>query len=170
MTDERPLRRVVTGHDAENRAKMLIDGPVTNVMTGHSGSFVHQIWSTGRHPADNAAGEAIDDAGAGPIVPVPPRNGTRFMVVDYAPGNHGRMHRTETVDYVIVLAGAIDLELDAGATVHLETGDVLVQRGTVHAWLNRGSETARVACVLVDAEPLGLGQARTLENADGGTR
>ena len=67
------------------------------------------------------------------------------------------MHRTETIDYVIVIEGEIDMDMD-DSTVKLKAGDVMVQRGTNHAWANRGSTRARVAFVLIDAEPLGIGQ------------
>jgi uncharacterized cupin superfamily protein len=63
---------------------------------------------------------------------------------------------------VIVLAGEIDMEMD-DSTVHLKTGDIMIQRGTNHAWWNRGTETARIAFVLVDAVPLGIGHPRTRE-------
>ena len=66
------------------------------------------------------------------------------------------MHRTETIDYVLVLSGEIDMETD-DSTIKLRAGDVLVQRGTNHAWINRGTEPARVAFILIDAAPLGIG-------------
>ena len=80
----------------------------------------------------------------------------QHLVIDFPPGNEPRMHRTETIDYVIVIAGEIDMDLD-GSTVHLRAGDVMVQRGTNHAWVNRGSAPARLAFVLIDAKPLGIG-------------
>jgi quercetin dioxygenase-like cupin family protein len=86
----------------------------------------------------------------------PPPNGTRFAVIDFPPGNSGRMHRTETVDYVIVISGEINMDMD-NSTVHLTAGDVMVQRGTNHAWVNRGTQRARLAFVLIDAAPLGIG-------------
>jgi uncharacterized cupin superfamily protein len=67
------------------------------------------------------------------------------------------MHRTETIDYVIVIDGEIEMDMDA-STVKLKAGDILVQRGTNHAWANRSGRNARVAFVLVDAKPLGIGQ------------
>ena len=70
------------------------------------------------------------------------------------------MHRTETIDYVIVLSGEIDMETD-NSTIKLKAGDVLVQRGTNHAWINRGTEPARVAFILIDAKPLGIGHPVT---------
>ena len=66
------------------------------------------------------------------------------------------MHRTETIDYIIVLSGKIDMELDRGETVTIGPGDVMIQRGTNHAWRNRYEETCRLAFVLIDAEPLGF--------------
>jgi uncharacterized cupin superfamily protein len=68
----------------------------------------------------------------------------------------GRMHRTDTLDIIFVMAGEIDMELDDGAEVHLNTGDVMVQQGTNHAWWNRGTETCRLAIALLDARPGGL--------------
>ena len=79
----------------------------------------------------------------------PPVNGTRFVVNDIAPGATP-MHRTSTVDYVVVLAGTIDLDLP-DQSVSLRAGDVVVQRGTDHAWVNRSAEPARIVVVLIDA-------------------
>jgi uncharacterized cupin superfamily protein len=67
------------------------------------------------------------------------------------------MHRTETIDYVIVLEGEIEMDMD-DSTVKLKAGDIMVQRGTNHAWANRGQARARVAFVLIDADPLGIGK------------
>jgi quercetin dioxygenase-like cupin family protein len=86
----------------------------------------------------------------------PPAKGTRFAVIDFPPGNKPHMHRTETVDYVICLEGEIDMDMDE-STVTMRAGDIMVQRGTNHAWANRGTSRARVAFVLIDAEPLGVG-------------
>jgi quercetin dioxygenase-like cupin family protein len=114
------------------------------------------IWSTDSTPADIAIGETVEDLGARMLGTAPPPNGTRFAVIDFPPRNSGRMHRTETIDYVIVISGEIDMDMD-GSTVSLKAGDVMVQRGTNHAWVNRGTERARLAFVLIDAVPLGIG-------------
>jgi quercetin dioxygenase-like cupin family protein len=151
-----PIRRVVTGHDDHNVAKVIIDGPATNAKGGASGATSTLIWSTDANPADCAVGENVEDYGARIIGTPPPENGSRFAVITFPPGNPGRMHRTETIDYVIVIAGEIDMDMD-NSTVRLKAGDVMVQRGTNHAWVNRGSERARVAFVLIDAVPLGIG-------------
>ena len=68
------------------------------------------------------------------------------------PPRHPNMHWTRSVDYAIVLTGEIDMLLD-DTEVHLKAGDVLVQQGTNHAWVNRGTESCRIAFVLIDAQP-----------------
>jgi quercetin dioxygenase-like cupin family protein len=155
-----PIRRVVTGHRTNNTAAVLTDGPATNRRTGNTGSVSTLIWSTDRTPAEIPVGEDIEDMGARQLGTPPPPNGTRFTVNDIPPGRSGPMHRTETIDYVIVLSGEIEMKTD-DSTVKLRAGDVLVQRGTNHAWINRGTEPARVAFILIDAKPLGIGHAVT---------
>jgi quercetin dioxygenase-like cupin family protein len=155
-----PLRRVVTGHDSANVAKILTDTFVPSQDTGRSDAQVYAVWNTAETPADIAIGEPIEDPGARPHRTPPPLHGTRLTVIDYPPGNSGNMHRTESIDYVIVMQGEIDMDMD-DSTITLKAGDVMIQRGTNHAWFNRGTETARIAFVLVDAEPLGIGHPRT---------
>ena len=157
--DTPPIRRVVTGHDARNVAKVLMDGAATNWKTSSPGTVSTLIWSTDGAPADISVGEEIEDLGARILGTAPPANGTRFAVIDFPPGNTGRMHRTETIDYVIVIDGEIEMDMD-DSTVKLKAGDILVQRGTNHAWANRSGKNARVAFVLVDAKPLGIGHPR----------
>src|SRR5262245_15111033 len=118
------------------------------------------IWCTDATPADIAVGEQIEDMGARILGTAPPARGSRFAVIDFPPGNKAHMHRTETIDYVIVIEGEIDMDMD-DSTVKLKAGDVMVQRGTNHAWANRGNKRARVAFVLIDADPLGIGQPVT---------
>jgi quercetin dioxygenase-like cupin family protein len=151
------IRRVITGHDHQNVAKVLTDGPATNAKYPSPGTVSTMIWCTDSAPAKMPIGEAIEDMGARMIGTAPPANGTRFAVIDFPPGNHPHMHRTETIDYVIVLEGEIEMDMD-DSTVKLKAGDVMVQRGTNHAWSNRSDKRARVAFVLVDAEPLGIGK------------
>ena len=151
-----PIRRVVTGHDGRDVAKVLIDAPATNAKRPGSGIVSTLIWCTDRNPADIGIGEQIEDLGARIIGTAPPSGGTRFCVIDFPPGNHPGMHRTETVDYVIVIEGEIEMDMD-DSTVKLKQGDILIQRGTNHAWANRSNKRARVAFVLIDAEPLGIG-------------
>jgi quercetin dioxygenase-like cupin family protein len=156
------IRRIVTGHRTNNTAKALIDGPATNRRARNTGSVSTLIWCTDSTPADIRVGENIEDMGARMLGTPPPPNGTRFTVNDIPPGRTGPMHRTETIDYVIVLAGELEMQMD-DSTVKLKAGDVLVQRGTHHAWINRGPNPARVAFILIDAKPLGIGHPVTGE-------
>ena len=155
--DFTPIRRVVTGHDGKNIAKVLTDAPATNAKKPDSGVRSTLMWITDQNPADIAVGEKIEDMGARIVGTPPPANGTRFCVIDFPPGNHPHMHRTETNDYVIVIDGEIEMDMD-DSTVKLKAGDIMIQRGTNHAWANRSSKPARVAFVLVDGQPLGIGK------------
>ena len=162
MATERPhypqIRRVVTGHDEKKVAKVLMEGPATNAKYPGPGTVSTLIWCTDSTPADISLGENVEDMGARILGSPPPPNGTRFAVIDFPPGNAAVTHRTETIDYVIVLSGEIDMDMD-DSVVKLKAGEVMVQRGTNHAWVNRGKERARVAFVLIDAKPLGIGHA-----------
>ncbi len=153
-----PIRRVVTGHDDRGSAKVIVDGEAMNIRPSPTpGQYSTLMWCTDSMPCDMPVGEGAEDMGNRILGTYPPVNGTRFMIAEYPPGNTARMHRTETIDYIIVLDGEIDMELDEGRMVHLKRGDVMIQRGTYHAWINRGSETCRMAFVLIDAKPLGIG-------------
>lgn len=160
MTDKPdypPIRRIITGHDDSNVAKVLIDAPATNAKYPGPGTVSTMIWSTDSTPAKIPVGTDIEDMGARILGTAPPAGGTRFAVIDFPPGNTPHMHRTETIDYVIVLEGEIEMDMDQ-STVKMKAGDIMVQRGTNHAWANRSSARARVAFVLIDAEPLGIGK------------
>ena len=148
------LRRVVTGHDAQGRAVVAIDELCGNVMSRRPQHASCVVWSTGAVPADNT--DAHD--GATRSIATSDPNGTVFRVVEYAPGVAPRNHRTESLDYAVVLSGEIDMELE-GSEVHLRQGDVLVQRGTVHNWVNRGTQPCVIAFVLVAAKPVQRGGA-----------
>jgi quercetin dioxygenase-like cupin family protein len=151
-----PIRRVITGHDAGVIAKVLTDAPAANAKTSQPGQVSTMMWCTDGAPAGIAIGEQPEDMGARKLGTSPPPNGTRFAVIDFPPGNEPHMHRTETVDYVIVMEGEIEMDMD-DSTVKLTAGDIMIQRGTNHAWANRSAKRARVAFVLIDAEPLGIG-------------
>jgi quercetin dioxygenase-like cupin family protein len=147
----------VTGHDDKHLAQVILDAPATNTRQSPSGAVSTLIWCTDAMPAAMPVGLHAEDMGARKLGTPPPANGTRFAVIDFPPGSAGHMHRTETIDYVVVVAGTIDMDMD-DSTVSLSAGDVMVQRGTNHAWVNRGTAPARLAFVLVDARPLGIGQ------------
>ena len=143
------IRRVVTGHDDDGRAVIAIDEICRNVTSRRPNHESCVVWSTGSFPADNSAAE---DGGARQVATVDP-NGTVFRIGMYHPGVAPRNHRTESVDYAIVMRGEIVMEID-GASVHLRAGDVLVQRGTIHNWTNPGTEPCIIAFVLVAAAPV----------------
>ena len=143
------IRRVVTGHDQHGRATVLIDELCQNVISRRPHHQSCVVWSTGSFPADNAD---IADGGARKVASTDP-DGTVFRLVEYQPGVAPRNHRTESIDYAVVIAGEIDMDLE-GTAVHLKQGDVLVQRGTIHNWVNRGTEPCVIAFVLVAAKPV----------------
>jgi quercetin dioxygenase-like cupin family protein len=143
------FRRVVTGHDQSGRAIVSIDEIAKNVISRRPNHASCVVWSTGEFPSDN---DTAADGGARAVATTDP-GGTVFRLVQYGPGVAPRNHRTESIDYAIVMSGEIDMDLD-GTTVHLKTGDVLVQRGTIHNWNNRGTEPCVVAFVLVAAKPV----------------
>jgi quercetin dioxygenase-like cupin family protein len=156
------MRRIVTGHDEHGKAVVVIDGEPANRRTSATGNSSTLIWSTDRTPAGIATGTVIEDMGARVLGTPPPVNGTRFTVNEIVPGAKAVMHRTESLDYVIVIAGEVEMDLD-DSTVTMRAGDVMVQRGTNHAWHNRSNELACIAFVLIDAEPLGIGHPLSRE-------
>lgn len=143
------IRRVVTGHDGEGKAIVSIDAVATNRKYVDKAAST-LVWLTDRSPCDVLSAE---DTGLRQTGTAPPPQGTRFCVIEFLPGNkpHG-LHRTDTIDYVICISGEIDMDLD-DSTVTLRAGDVMVQRGTNHAWVNRKAAPARLAFVLIDGEP-----------------
>jgi quercetin dioxygenase-like cupin family protein len=143
------VRRVVTGHDDSGRAVISIDEISTNVISRRPQHQSCVIWSTGSFPSDNSTAR---DGGLRPVASTDPE-GSVFRIVEYAPGVAPRNHRTESIDYAVVMAGEIDMDID-GATVRLRQGDVLVQRGTIHNWTNRGTKPCVIAFVLIAAKPV----------------
>ena len=129
----------------------------TNAKQAGNGAVSTLIWSTDRTPADIRIGADFEDMGARIVGTQPPPSGSRFAVIEFPPGAPTAMHRTESIDYVICILGEIDMDMD-DSTVTMRAGDVMVQRGTNHSWVNRSSEPARLAFVLIDAEPLGIGE------------
>ena len=179
----KPIRRIVTGHDAEGRSTILSDGPSPHVSTiaGVDTFGLTDLWKTFGTPADNT-GDA--ESCGSPMTLAPPAGGSVVRVVEFPPdkdyidswnraeafasmgesgadamdadsGRHEMMHRTATVDYAIVLKGEIWAIMDKDET-RMEGGDILIQRGTNHAWSNRSDAPCWVAFVLIDAKPLDL--------------
>ena len=143
------IRRVVTAHDGDGKAVVAIDELSRDVVSFRPGATIANIWSTEGFPADNA-GRADR---AKEITGTTRDNGTVFRVIEYGPGVTPRNHRTNSIDYAVVLSGEIDMELDEGRVVTLRAGDVLVQRGTIHNWVNRSNAPCVIAFVLIDARP-----------------
>jgi mannose-6-phosphate isomerase-like protein (cupin superfamily) len=173
----------VTGHDAGGKSMFLMDGPAPNVkeMASMPGLALTDLWETTGAPAGNAG--AADNADR-PVRLEPPKNGTIVRIVEFPPdaawrgrtdgragfdsigAGHAQdahssdpmMHKTASVDYIIVLKGEIHAIMDRGETL-LKAGDVLIQRGTNHSWSVRGNEPCIIAAVLVSAAPLGAKRA-----------
>ena len=146
------VRRVVTAHDVKGRAVVKIDEVAKNLVSGRPGQTACVVWSTESFPVDNTGecDEGLREVGT------TLNNGTVFRVVEFAPGVAPRVHRTDSIDYAVVISGEIDMELD-DAVVQLKAGDVLVQRGTIHNWINRGFEPCVIAFVLIDAKSVAVG-------------
>jgi len=144
------IRRVVTGHNETGRAKVEVDEIATNVISNRPGASSCVVWSTKGFPVDNDGFADPTKASFKTTVD----NGTVFRIVRYEPGVTPRNHRTDSIDYAVVISGAIEMELDDGVIVKLKAGDVLVQRGTIHNWVNRGTEPCVVAFVLISAKPV----------------
>ena len=155
------VRRIVTGHDANGRSVVSRDELLEPVKRPVGWGVVGcEVWSADRMPVDNSR-EAEAGQAAGLVRRQPKHNnyvrtggGNCLRIIEWSPGHAPFPHRTETVDYVIILSGEIDLELDEDAVVHLKAGDVVVQRGGMHNWVNRGSVPAVMAAVLIDATPV----------------
>ena len=146
------VRRVVTGHDAQGRAVVKIDEVSKNITSNRPGASACVVWTTESFPVNNTSDvdEALREVGT------TLKNGTVFRVIEFAPGVAPRNHRTDSIDYAVVVSGEIDMELDNSA-VHLRAGDVLVQRSTIHNWVNRSTEPCVMAFVLIDAKPVEVG-------------
>ena len=178
----RPIRRIVTGHDAAGRAIIQSDAPPTRVQALSGGGPVfHEVWNTRETPAliDRSSGEPYESQ----LTLPPPKRGTRIRVLDIPPetaamqnvdadtarrhfeeigaadasthgsaqSRHPYMHRTQSIDYGIVLEGEITLLVDEGETV-VRAGDIVVQRGTNHGWANRSGRNCRIAFILIDGQ------------------
>jgi len=149
-----PIRRVVTGHDEQGNAVVKIDEVVSHWRDGRPGAKVCNVWTTDTVPANNS-GDADGGQREGKFTMI--NNGSVFRILEFKPGLEARMHRTDSIDYIVVMSGEIDMELDNGVEVHVKAGDVMVQRGTVHNWINRGTESCVLAVILIHADPVVAG-------------
>jgi quercetin dioxygenase-like cupin family protein len=146
------IRRVVTGHNDQGKARVVIDEIAKNVTSGRPGANAAVIWTTEGFPVDNDGNADTSGRKVGTTLD----NGVVFRVVSFAPGVTPRNHRTDSIDFASVLSGEIDMDLD-GEVVHVKAGDVLVQRGTIHNWINKGTVPCVIAFVLVAAKPVTAG-------------
>lgn len=147
----RSVRRIVTGHDREGKSIVVADGPPPPASAPSSRvvNFV-ELWSTQSDPAELGA-EIAKEPTERPFSLGPGAHGSVLRLVDFAPEPPGatpRMHRTETLDYGIVLEGEIYMILDDSETL-VRAGDIVVQRGTDHAWQNRSNAPCRMAFILL---------------------
>lgn len=151
------IRRVVTTHDGNGKAVVAIDEISRDVVSFRPGATVTNVWSTVGFPVDNTgtADTSVAD-GAKEITGTTRDGGTVFRVIEFAPGVAPRNHRTNSIDYAVVLSGEIDMEMD-GQVVTLRAGDVLVQRGTIHDWINRSQAPCVIAFVLIEARSVEMG-------------
>jgi mannose-6-phosphate isomerase-like protein (cupin superfamily) len=168
------VRRVVTALDASGKAVVMLDER-TRLTAPRPPNYAANMWVTSNSLPDFTA---TDDRGKTKIGLVPPKSGTVFRIVDFAPESQGEqptdmnhmmkivgpeapkrgmaprhpmMHRTRSLDYAIIMSGEIDMLLDEGE-VHLKAGDVVVQQATNHAWVNRSGKPCRVAFILMDSQ------------------
>ena len=172
----RTIRRVVTGHDENGRAVCVSDDTGSNILQRPSrpGVTITNLWKCETSPAEY---DGEEETVGGPFVLHPPEGGSVFRIIEFEPedpealktldgkaafaemgaseaivedARHPFMHRTNSVDYAVILSGEITMLLD-DSDVQLKAGDVVIQRGTNHAWSNRSKGTCQIAFVLVDA-------------------
>lgn len=154
------IRRVFTGHNEHGEAVVLIDEICKHFRQGRANANVCNIWTTETSPANN---DGHADAGKRPGVFTMIQDGSVFRILDFHPGVAKRVHRSDSIDYIVVMQGRIDMELEPGGeVVQLKAGDVMVQRGTVHNWVNRYDETCIMAVILIHAHAVSAG-GKTLE-------
>src|ERR1700719_1857957 len=154
------VRRIVTGHDSSGKAIVASDERITGTIAPARPYISRvEIWSADKMPVDNSEAAAAAQK-KGFVVRhnyVGSGQGTVVRITEFAPGSPKFMHRTETLDYAILMSGECDLELDSGEVVKLKAGDLVVQRGTMHAWINRRTAPCKFAFVLIDASPAEAG-------------
>ena len=142
------VRRVITGHDKAGKAVVVFDDANKYQSSRRPNMSRQLIWTTEELPIKIE--ENGEDNGAREIATTIP-GGSVFRVIEYLPGVTPRNHRTDSIDYAVVISGEIDMEMD-DTVVHLKAGDVLVQRATIHNWVNNGTEPCVIAFVLISSE------------------
>lgn len=154
------VRRVVLANDERGRATVVSDESIPVVSRGVGKAIEGaEMWSTDAMPVDNSPGaDASQRKGFIKVHNdynyVGSGQGTTFRITEWLPGHDRFTHRTQTVDYDVVLSGEIDVELEGGETVHLKAGDAIIMRGCTHTWMNRSDKPAVTAFMLIDAAPV----------------
>jgi quercetin dioxygenase-like cupin family protein len=141
------IQRVITGHDADGRAVFKSEDVTPTKMVPSGDASFLLIWTTETVPADNndETDGRLRDAG------LTLNQGSVIRIVDMLPGKQSPMHRTNSIDYGIVLSGEIELELDDGAKRTVHEGGIIIQRGTNHLWRNTTDKPTRIAFILIEA-------------------
>jgi quercetin dioxygenase-like cupin family protein len=157
LTNER-VRRVVCGHDQQGRAVIDADEWLSgSELAEDSGrpdvTFFH-LWATREMPVDLSEDAAQTQRLGSVETTVGSGSGSVLRLGVLAPGTRSPMHRTESLDYGLVLEGECDMELDGGEVTTVRAGDVIIQRGTSHRWHNRSDAPVRFAWILLDAVPV----------------
>jgi len=142
-----PVQRVVTGHDALGRAVIRSEdfAPTKPIPSGDAAFLM--LWATATVPADNNDETDGRERAAGLTL----HGGSVIRVVDILPGRQSPMHRSNSIDYGIVVSNEVELELDSGERRTVKAGGVIVQRGTNHLWRNRTGLPTRIVFVLIEA-------------------
>jgi quercetin dioxygenase-like cupin family protein len=142
------VRRILTGHDAQGRSLVAMDSAIESQPGKMQASVaVANLW------INETLLPVLDgpDPAAKPFPVLPKDGGAVFRILELAPGTAPNMHKTETIDYIVVLAGTLSMLLEDGIEIAMKPHDVMIQRATVHGWANRGAEPARFATVVFDA-------------------
>ena len=142
------IRRVVTGHDEQGKPVVRIDDRGLHTAAWRPNMEQQQLWTTVDLPV--ALADDGEDKGAREVGTTID-GGSIFKVVEFGPGVTPRVHRTDSIDYAVVLSGQITMELGDDTVVRLSAGDVLVQRATIHNWVNDGDEPCQIAFVLISS-------------------
>lgn len=155
-----PVQRVVTCHDENGRARFRSEDCEPTRMVPSGDAAMLTIWTTATVPADNNDETEGRDRPAGTTL----NGGSVIRICDMLPGKESPMHRTNSIDYGIVLKGAVELELEDGVKKTIGEGGIIVQRGTNHLWRNTTDEVCRIAFVLIEA-PAYLHNGKPLDEA-----
>jgi quercetin dioxygenase-like cupin family protein len=149
-----PLRRIVTGRNESGESTVVCDALLVPEAGPPGAPAVTFAWCTTETPPDVVSGAWMESVPMVSLGISPPAHGTHAGILDLPPRFDGMLHSTQTLDYVVVLDGEVELQLEA-ACITVGPGDIVVQRSTNHRWRNRTGEVARLLFVMLDATPLG---------------